>query len=86
MIDNLKDLADFVGAAHPTKESIGRRLYKDTSSGISFEVMPGRVIVSGYAEGFFGHTLEFPFTEDAWMQAVAEADDDGCVEWDEANS
>ena len=90
MINSLQELAVFVGAARPTKESIGRRLYKDTECGISFEAMPGRALVAGYAEGSDGdlpwYTLEFPFTEDAWMQAIAQADEDGCQEWDEANA
>ncbi len=90
MINNLEELAAFVGAAHPTKESIGRRLYKDTSCGISFEATPERVLVAGYAEGSAAelpwHTLNFPFAEDAWMQAVAIADEEGSEEWDEANN
>ena len=90
MINDLQDLADFVGAAHPTKESISRQLYKDTECGVSFEATPEQVLVSGYAEGsdaeLPSHTLEFPFTISDWMTAVAVADEEGCAEWDEANS
>ena len=38
MIRSIADLAAHTGAAHPTAESVGRRLYKDTECGISFGV------------------------------------------------
>jgi hypothetical protein len=70
-------------------ESIGKRLFKDTECGISFNAMQARVIVAGYAEGSDAelpcHALEYPFTSGEFDALVILADAEGSQEWDEAN-
>jgi hypothetical protein len=44
-IRTLQDVADHLGAAHPTNESISRRVYKDTSCGAWAEVKEEPVLV-----------------------------------------
>jgi hypothetical protein len=96
-IKNLKQLAGHVGAAHDTgtvdevSKSIAHRLYKDTSSGISFYVPKGgkTVVVSGYCEGTdaecVSRELRFPFTDQEFDEQVAAADEDANVLWDETH-
>ena len=91
MIRNLNDLAEHVGASSPTRESVARRLFKDTRCGISFYVDDARTYVSvaGYTEGVDAtpppRVLRFPFEEDAFDAAVEAADEDGCALWDETH-
>lgn len=109
VINTIQELAAETEAYHDTKESIAKRLYKDTSCGISFWVYPTEfdlrrmeacdlspdfklnqgVGVSGYCEGTDrecpNHTLDFPFTADAFWEAVKQADQDGCDTWGETH-
>lgn len=84
----LEDLANHLGASHPTAESIARRLYKDTRCGIGFEANEEGVSVAGYAEGVDAecpdHNLAWPFELSEFDRAVAIADDEGCEMFDDA--
>jgi len=96
MIENIKDLADAMTFAcnletdddERATRMVARRLYKDTSCGISFWMPDSRlsVSVSGYCEGSDvehpAHTLDFPFTAEVFDEAVRQADKDGCETWD----
>ena len=97
-VTNIRDLAELVGAARDGSEgetveeigkSIARRLYKDTSCGISFWSDDKSVVLTGYCEGsdnyIEGHSLPFPFTSEEFWEAVAQADEDGCNTWDETH-
>jgi hypothetical protein len=70
---------------------IARRVYKDTSCGISFYHPPRTnvVILTGYCEGTDAecpaHELTFPFTDKEWNETVELADKDGCELWDETH-
>lgn len=87
-IECLRDLALLVLGepleGREAAERIARRLYKDTSCGISFYVPPEQhlVVVAGYAEGTDAecpaYTLCFPFTTEEFWKAVEDADADGC--------
>lgn len=88
-IQNLAELALHVGAARPTKESIARRLYKDTTCGIGFHPDDYGVVVSGYCEGDVGdcptHYLKWGFTAEQFDKAVEQADKDGCDLWEQTH-
>jgi predicted RNA-binding Zn-ribbon protein involved in translation (DUF1610 family) len=82
-IATLEELAEHLGAAHPTVESIAKRLFKDTECGISFTVADGECIVAGYVEE--SDTVCPPyklrlgyFTAEQFDRAVEMADEDGC--------
>ena len=94
IIGNLAELATHVGAAYATEASVGRRLYKDTSCGITFGLessepgVPDTVCVSGYVEGIDAecpsHGLQFPFWPDAFDDAVEWCEQDAeelCDNW-----
>jgi len=89
VIRNLSDLAARVGANRDTEKSIARRLFKDTECGISFWTTQTGVGVAGYCEGDVGdcpsYTLDYPFTETEFEDAVEVADRDGCELWDETH-
>ena len=98
MIRNIQDLAQLVESARDastgatdeeTGKSIARRLYKDTSCGISFWHNDCGIVVTGYCEGsddyIEGHPLGFPFDEAKFWEAVEAADKDGCNTWDETH-
>ncbi len=82
-IDSLIDLAHHLGAKDPTAESIAHRVYKDTSCGACFTASLSGVAVAGYVEGCDAecptHELVFPFTPEAFDEALtlcdAEADE-----------
>lgn len=98
MIRNLNDLAMVVEANHDRstgatdteiEKSVARRLYKDTTCGISFWTDGTEIVLCGYCEGtdwdLPGHVLTYPFTEAELWAAVAAADKDGCDAWDESH-
>lgn len=97
-IKNIRDLAREVGAQRDGSEgetneeiskSIARRLYKDTTCGISFWSDAEGVVCTGYCEGsdwlIDGHGLNYPFISDEFWAAVKAADADGCKTWDETH-
>jgi hypothetical protein len=92
IIRNLFDLSLHLGCA-ATVQSIERRLYKDSSCGISFcipkDVLCPSVAVSGFVEGTDGgcerYVLTFPFDSGEFDDAVANADDDGCTLFNETH-
>lgn len=89
MIRNIQELADHVGAARADDAAIRRRLFKDTSCGIGFASTETGIVVAGYCEGTDDccpeHALDYPFTADAFDEAVKAADEDGCRLWDETH-
>jgi hypothetical protein len=88
-IQNLQQLAGHLGADQPTPASISRRLYKDTTSGISFAAGKFGVTLAGYCEGDVGdcplHQLNWGFTTEQFDKAVEQADKDGCDLWNETH-
>lgn len=84
MINNLADLAIHLGAKEPTVESIAHRVYKDTS-GSCFTADETKVTVAGYVEGCDGecprHELAFPFTPDAFDEALKDCDREADELW-----
>ena len=92
-IRSLKDFALEVDAAHPTSESIARRLYKATECGICCyfppDTFPLTVTLAGYCEGDVGdcepHTLVAPFTKERLWEAVKQADQDGIDLWNDTH-
>lgn len=88
-IRTLAQLADYLGATHNTKESVARRLYKDTNCGIGFHADDKGVSVSGYCEGVDGdcpsYRLKWGFTEKEFDAQVEKADKDGCDMWDKTH-
>jgi len=89
MIKNIEDLAAHFSAYHDTEASIAKRLYKDTSCGVSAGVDEKGFWVAGYCEGsdweHAVHRLPFPFTEEAANEAVEHADKEGCHTWDQTH-
>lgn len=88
-INNLKELADEIGANEATEESVGRRVYKDTACGACFWLVPGGVGVAGYVEGWDGscpqHILDFPFAIDDFFEALKVCDEEADEIWNEVN-
>ena len=89
MINSIKELSDYLGSAHSTEKSVGRRLFKDTECGIVFGLTDTGVVVYGYAEGSDaecqGHYLNWPFPSSHFDELVKLADLEGCNLWDEWN-
>ena len=85
-INSFNDLAHEIGC---NREQVGRRLFKDTQCGIVFNQIEDGVSVCGYAEGAdvecTPHELKYPFTREAFWNAVKAADAEGCEMWHEWN-
>lgn len=78
-------LREFLGI-----DDIARRVYKDTSCGVCYLANENGVTLSGYAEGDQGQCPEYllmwgKFNGEMFIQAMEEADRDGCERFDELN-
>lgn len=92
-IKNIRELCEHNGAHEEEHDDaacsarVSRSLYNYTTCGISFYWNTGAnyVSVAGYCEGSDGDippiVLKFPFTGEAFDEAVEQADNDGEEEW-----
>lgn len=95
MLDNLEALADYIGANEPTESSMSRRVYKDTACGAWLEVAHNNdgtlwgVRVGSIIEGSDACVepveLGFPFTEEAWDEAIRDVEAEAERLWVEAH-
>lgn len=78
IIRGVADLADHVGASSIEPSDIERRIYNDSSAGISVEVTLDGVTVAPYCEGVDcagpSRFMRFPFRESAWIDALADCE------------
>ena len=89
-INDIQELADYLGASRPDEAAIRKRLFKDTECGISFGLTETGFYVAGYAEGSDGqppaHDLAWGCSVDDLMGTIDQADTEGCALWEEANA
>lgn len=88
-INSLQRLADYLGVPCDA-DAVARYVYKNTESGVSCRVtVDDGVIITGYCEGDVGdcptYKIGWGFTDAAFDEIVARADDDACSLWEETH-
>lgn len=87
MINNHEELAAHVGAEDACEGTVARRVYMDTSCGATVTLHDGYVLVGTIVEGsdaeFTNDRLVYPFTEEAWAEAIQACEDFADAHWGE---
>jgi hypothetical protein len=88
ILNNLKDVADYFGANHPTVDSITRCLYMGTDCGARFDTCLDGFVIGSIVEGSdaeFSEGFEWGISSDV-VDAYIKTLESQCSEaWNEAN-